>query len=187
MISSIRTIVLALSSAVLVGYLTAPASAASYQITFGASGFSPAPASPSFVLGQLDLSSDPAHDLFGTVKVDFLDGLNLSAIGSASYQYNAATDLLIIGGDKNGAIGVFPGTDDFGFAISNFKTAPTFASFAYTTSGNTEFFESDASRGGVGDVHVAVSATPIPPTLPLLVTALGGLGLVGWRRRRTAV
>jgi hypothetical protein len=31
-----------------------------------------------------------------------------------------------------------------------------------------------------------ISATPIPAALPLLATALGGLGFVGWRRRRAA-
>jgi hypothetical protein len=29
-------------------------------------------------------------------------------------------------------------------------------------------------------------ATPLPATLPLLASALGGLGLVGWRRRRAS-
>jgi len=31
-----------------------------------------------------------------------------------------------------------------------------------------------------------VAATPVPAALPLLVSALGGLGFVGWRRRRVA-
>jgi hypothetical protein len=31
------------------------------------------------------------------------------------------------------------------------------------------------------------AAAPVPTTLPLLVTALGGLGFVGWRRRKVAV
>jgi hypothetical protein len=30
----------------------------------------------------------------------------------------------------------------------------------------------------------AVAATPVPAALPLLVTALGGMGFVGWRRKR---
>jgi hypothetical protein len=29
-----------------------------------------------------------------------------------------------------------------------------------------------------------VAATPVPAALPLLATALGGLGFAGWRRRR---
>jgi hypothetical protein len=39
-----------------------------------------------------------------------------------------------------------------------------------------------------GDPFIAAisttSATPIPATLPLFATALGGLGLLGWRRKR---
>ncbi|WP_395016509.1 hypothetical protein [Dongia sp.] len=35
-----------------------------------------------------------------------------------------------------------------------------------------------------GSLSVAVAMTPIPATLPLLVSALGGLGFVGWRRRQ---
>jgi hypothetical protein len=31
---------------------------------------------------------------------------------------------------------------------------------------------------------VAVSTTPIPAALPLFISALGGLGFVGWRRRQ---
>jgi hypothetical protein len=30
-----------------------------------------------------------------------------------------------------------------------------------------------------------VSATPIPAALPLFASALGGLGYVGWRRRKS--
>jgi hypothetical protein len=29
-----------------------------------------------------------------------------------------------------------------------------------------------------------IAATPIPATLPLLVSAIGGLGFLGWRRRK---
>jgi hypothetical protein len=35
-----------------------------------------------------------------------------------------------------------------------------------------------------GSLNVSVATTPIPAALPLLVSALGGLGLVGWRRRQ---
>jgi hypothetical protein len=35
-------------------------------------------------------------------------------------------------------------------------------------------------------ISYATATTPVPATLPLLVSALGGLGLMGWRRRRAA-
>jgi hypothetical protein len=34
-------------------------------------------------------------------------------------------------------------------------------------------------------VSASPSPTPIPPALPLFVSALGGLGFIGWKRRRT--
>ncbi|HEY4162789.1 MAG TPA: PEP-CTERM sorting domain-containing protein, partial [Dongiaceae bacterium] len=47
--------------------------------------------------------------------------------------------------------------------------------------------------GGLGSLdslsyrwaQFAVAQTPVPATLPLFVSALGGLGFVGWRRIRT--
>jgi hypothetical protein len=34
--------------------------------------------------------------------------------------------------------------------------------------------------------YVAAAATPLPAALPLFATGLGGLGLLGWRRKRKA-
>jgi hypothetical protein len=48
----------------------------------------------------------------------------------------------------------------------------------YLASGNFDF------RGfGAVDFDIALTATPIPPALPLFVSALGGLGFMAWRRR----
>jgi hypothetical protein len=33
-------------------------------------------------------------------------------------------------------------------------------------------------------VHIEVGATPLPAALPLFATGIGGLGLLGWRRKR---
>jgi hypothetical protein len=40
------------------------------------------------------------------------------------------------------------------------------------------------SREIVAGTINAVAATPIPAALPLLMTALGGMGFMGWRRKR---
>ena len=40
-------------------------------------------------------------------------------------------------------------------------------------------------RPGVG-LTGTLTSTPIPAALPLFATALGGMGWLGWRRKRTA-
>jgi hypothetical protein len=40
--------------------------------------------------------------------------------------------------------------------------------------------------GSLNFGSLTVTTTPIPAALPLLVSALGGLGFVGWRRKQTA-
>jgi hypothetical protein len=52
------------------------------------------------------------------------------------------------------------------------------------TCGGTVFFASTHADLNFGSY--SVSATPIPATLPLFISALGGLGFVGWRHRKLA-
>ena len=68
-------------------------------------------------------------------------------------------------------------------------------SFTYTPKPNstvTEFFtyhDFDSTLGGISDsatVEIDFTATPLPATLPLFATGIGGLGLLGWRRNRKA-
>ena len=42
------------------------------------------------------------------------------------------------------------------------------------------------TSAGIGNGAAPVSATPIPAALPLFTSALGGLGLLGWRRKKAA-
>lgn len=39
---------------------------------------------------------------------------------------------------------------------------------------------------GSGQFSAVLATTPLPAALPLLATGLGGLGLLGWRRKRKA-
>jgi hypothetical protein len=59
------------------------------------------------------------------------------------------------------------------------------------TSTSRAFFLNDglvqADQAGLVTEFSAPAATPLPATLPLFVTGLGGLGLLGWRRRTQAI
>lgn len=44
---------------------------------------------------------------------------------------------------------------------------------------------SDDSTNGTAAFSIDVASTPLPATLPLIASALGGLGFVGWRRKRS--
>jgi hypothetical protein len=158
-----------------------PASASTYQITFSGADFSSSVSAPTpVVLGQIDVSFDPASAggsfTTGPATLDFLN-LNVADVG---YFYNGSADALIIGGTLGGANSVASGTDDFILVIQSFSTTPTYTELLYSTATDP----SHQFTSTTGSVHVAVSATPIPATLPLFVSALGGLGFVGWRKAR---
>jgi hypothetical protein len=85
--------------------------------------------------------------------------------------------LLLFGQD------VFPGnTTDMLLGIKGFGGAsPALLELVYAQDSTTLY------AAQLGTVHVKqVSATPIPPALPLLASALGGLGFAGWRRHKAA-
>lgn len=157
-----------------------PAAAATidYTVTFGASSFSGAPVG--FVLGEFAFSLDPAANGSGSVTNNFL---NL-AVGALSFDYSKALDLLFIGGDLNDVFGQQSGTDDLILRVKNFTTSPTFSFFSYTSAGSPGFF--DSSNGSVHVEAFNTTVTPIPAALPLFLSAIGGLGFVGWRRRKSA-
>jgi hypothetical protein len=63
---------------------------------------------------------------------------------------------------------------------SNGETAPSFATGTFFMT-----FDNKTNSNYSATLTVAaVAATPIPAALPLFVSALGGLGFVGWRRKR---
>jgi hypothetical protein len=61
-------------------------------------------------------------------------------------------------------------------------------SFMVTGSGSDTltFFETDGPGFMALDDVSLTAATPLPAALPLFATGLGGLGLLGWRRKRKA-
>jgi uncharacterized protein (TIGR03118 family) len=60
-----------------------------------------------------------------------------------------------------------------------------FGSSGGNGSPNTLFF-TDGINGEADGLFGAITPTPLPAALPLFATGLGGLGLLGWRRKRKA-
>jgi hypothetical protein len=123
-----------------------------------------------FVLGRFHLSFDPAApSSSGPLTFDFISDGFFSPV---SYSYLASSDLMSVGGL------------DFTLSIANFTTvAFQPADFVYDVGYG-------AFKAKSGLVHVAqfaatpVAATPIPAALPLFASALGAMGIAGWRQRK---
>jgi hypothetical protein len=108
--------------------------------------------------------------------------------GSASIAYQVANNassssVLVSLSVSNPPVG-FP-TSVLAAAAFN-SCVPGSCSFFSTFNIPTTGFSFLSGTLNFGSLNVSVATTPIPAALPLLVSALGGLGFVGWRRRRAA-
>jgi hypothetical protein len=79
-------------------------------------------------------------------------------------------------------IGGFPLTDANGMA-SLMDTFPTAGIFTLQAIFEGAGFDSPSQSN---QATVTVNQTPLPAALPLFATGIGGLGLLGWRRKRKA-
>ena len=156
-------------------------------VNFSASGFTAAfggtPTDP--VTGSFTITFDPTQSYSNETAGITLNNLNIPLGSSLAFSYEPTVSplgpsTLIVGGVNSGAEFVTFFTDDFYFQIVNLVTSPEFRQFGYTTAGGLYFFTDVNSSTS----SVSVSATPIPAALPLFASALGGLGLFGWRRRK---
>jgi hypothetical protein len=96
---------------------------------------------------------------------------------------------LAVGGSAGGAniVRYSPPSDDFWLFAATFATSPTFGSLGYSqASCSSDCLFYTTSIDGDSLSVTPVSATPLPAALPLLAGGLGALGLLGWRRKRTA-
>jgi hypothetical protein len=71
-----------------------------------------------------------------------------------------------------------------GFPTSIYTAVALSACPAASCVGGISFMMPSGFFGYLNFGSLTVAATPIPAALPLLVSALGGLGFVGWRRRK---
>jgi hypothetical protein len=78
---------------------------------------------------------------------------------------------------------------DFGLYLTGgYNTAPDYAmnpNFSQDFElGYLLLGQSGPTSAAFDNLNFAVTATPLPATLPLFATGLGAMGLLGWRRRR---
>ena len=157
------------------------ASTTSLQVSFSAANFFPAaPVDP--VIGSFTITFDPTVNYFTETTTGLtLDTLNINLGSTFAFLYNSTNDALFVGGSASGSA-VVSSTDDFLLSILNFtSSAPHIGTFFYATAQTNAVFE---ANGEANSVSVSLAETPIPAALPLFATGLGGLGLLGWRRKR---
>ncbi|WP_395017623.1 PEP-CTERM sorting domain-containing protein [Dongia sp.] len=186
----IRRLLLAIAGIVLLAGAARPAAATTmdYTVTISAWDFTdvlggadplPAPA----VLAEFKFTADLVNFASGAVDASFIN-LNVGTLG---YRY--FFDQLRIGGLANGAgvNGIHVGTDDLVFDISNFSLGgfqPIYA--MYMQAGYGGLYETYHGIAHITATPVAVATTPLPAALPLFLSAIGGMGYLGWRRRKSA-
>lgn len=111
-----------------------------------------------------------------------------------AYGFTAATVLPGVVGSGTGSAcvtetGASPTSTGWGQWCAD-TTTPS-SSNAYLRSANAEqtsFYSDDQHFSAAGQLieanYVFAQITPVPGTLPLFITGLGGLGLLGWYRKR---
>lgn len=78
----------------------------------------------------------------------------------------------------------FPTSVYTSFLLTSCPSASCSAYLSFDVPGGPSgYFHGTLNFGSLAVTTLGVTTTPIPGTLPLLVSALGGLGFVGWRRR----
>lgn len=162
--------------ALVAGYAPAQAATITRTVDFTATGFAPPGAPINPVTGSFTITFDPTvNTLFDTTHIT-KNSLNINS-GGLAFGYFAGSDVLFIGGQLLGLFGVAPGTNDFLLAIAGFLNGPQQQFFAYSQQGQRyDYFARS----------VEISSVPLPPSLLLMMSALGGLGLLAWHRSRRA-
>jgi hypothetical protein len=117
-----------------------------------------------------------AGDTYAISYTDILQGFAPGASPSIAYKVSLGSTVF----DVTSIPTVTPVLLSFTAASTELGALLTFS-----TVGNIDGVHGPVISGiSISETAATVAATPIPATLPFLVSALGGLGLVGWRRKR---
>lgn len=187
---------------------SASATTFQYHVAFGAGNFTVDPnpggvTPPLLVSGSFDIDLDIATSptnasaLHNTTigAIDFSFNPYPFVVDSPwAFNYDSATDILIVGGSSNGADTIHfgsPGTEnDFYLQIHDFSSLNPLMwqlGFSQSATPGANFFTPTGGALANGFAQVTnngpVATTPVPAGLPLFLTALAGVGLLAARKR----
>ena len=132
--------------------------------------------------GSKFLSLSGGDPTLGSVTFDMTNPTNSFGFFATGIQDSFGTVFTLSFNDGTGQtlnipINVNGGNEYFGFTDT--------AAFASVTISRPNTPQGTYDYWGIDDVSFNTStATPLPATLPLFASGLGGFGLLGWRRKR---
>ena len=184
-----KTLLLAVAGVILLAGAVRPAAAVpiTYDVTFAGAGFTSSPSTVvpyPLVQGHFTVTLTRNATSTGPAGIT-MDFITTGLSSPLTYSYSGFSDELVVGGSDGGPFSLGAGVD-FELAILDvFSINPQVVRFQYSYSGTV--YTAQLTTLHMSQVVASVPATtPIPPALPLFVSALGGLGFLGWRRRKAA-
>ena len=146
-------------------------------------------AQASTVTYGLTLTPQAGSTLSGTGTLTITDG-PVSPSGLFNVPVADITTLSIsIGGFTFNLVGHTSALQFTDGILSDITAAAAIGAASLAVNSTTAVYFDNLATGGIGstDTITASSATPLPAAFPLFATGLGGVGLLGWRRKRKSI
>lgn len=139
---------------------------------------------------SLDLTTHTVFDAsITTTNGALLLGASYPGFPADSYTPTSSGTQLVFHNSASALPGVAGQLLTLNFSLSDLTDLSSLPSFLVTGDESVYFFLCGGlcgTRGVYGAIEtLSVATTPIPASLPLLATALCGIGVLGWRRQRT--